>query len=181
VKKLAVIGRLAAAPNTGDTASSNTNPAYVVTPLAGSKAALKGKADMLYDDGSSIERAAAAARAADAVVLIVGYTHNVEGEFLDPSTMQDLTGGDRNRLSPHPEDGQLIRAIADVNPRTVVAVMSGSAVPMEAWRERVTAILMLWYPGMEGGHALADVLQGRVNPSGKLPFVIPNGLSISPS
>jgi beta-glucosidase len=51
--------------------------------------------------------------------------------------------------------------------------MGGSSVLMEAWRERVPAILMLWYPGMEGGHALADILLGRVNPSGKLPFVIP--------
>jgi len=67
----------------------------------------------------------------------------------------------------------LIQAIAAVNPQVVVAVMGGSAVMMEAWRERVPAILMLWYPGMEGGHALADILLGRVNPSGKLPFVIP--------
>lgn len=51
--------------------------------------------------------------------------------------------------------------------------MGGSTVIMEAWRKSVPAILMLWYPGMEGGHALADILQGKVNPSGKLPFVIP--------
>jgi beta-glucosidase len=51
--------------------------------------------------------------------------------------------------------------------------MGGSGVMMEGWRERVPAILMLWYPGMEGGHALADLLLGQVNPSGKLPFVIP--------
>jgi beta-glucosidase len=203
-RKIAVIGRLADTPNTGDTGSSSTRPAYVVTPLAGIQAALKGRADALYDDGSSIEKAAAAARAADAVVLIVGYTHNDEGEFLDPSTMQDLaalfpppspeeapaaqrymqdmtgqpadailTGGDRDRLTLHAGDEQLIRAVAAANPKTVVAVMCGSGVLMEAWRERVPVILMLWYPGMEGGHALADILLGRVNPSGKLPFVIP--------
>jgi beta-glucosidase len=51
--------------------------------------------------------------------------------------------------------------------------MGGSGVIMESWRERVPAILMLWYPGMEGGHALADILLGEVNPSGKLPFAIP--------
>jgi beta-glucosidase len=67
----------------------------------------------------------------------------------------------------------LIRAVVTANPRTIVTIVGGSSVLMEAWRERVPAILMLWYPGMEGGHALADILLGRVNPSGKLPFVIP--------
>ncbi len=204
LRKIAVIGRLADTPNTGDTGSSSTRPAYVVTPLAGIRAALKSQAEVLHDDGSDLERAVATARAADAVVLVVGYTNTDEGEFLDPKTMQDLaklfpppapeetpvadgfmqamvgqpadaflTGGDRDRLTLHPADEELIKRIADVNPRTVVAVMSGSCVLMEAWRECVPAILMLWYPGMEGGHALADILLGRVNPSGKLPFVIP--------
>jgi beta-glucosidase len=73
----------------------------------------------------------------------------------------------------HPEDEALIQAVAAENPRTVVAVMSGSTVIMEAWRDKVPAILMLGYPGQEGGHAFADVLLGQVNPSGKLPNVIP--------
>jgi beta-glucosidase len=204
VGQVAVLGRLAATPNTGDGGSSNTRPAYVVTPLEGIQAALEGEADVLYDDGSDLERARAAAQAADAVILVVGYTHQDEGEFVSPDTMRELAslfpapspeempfaqgfmqsragqpagafspGGDRDRLTLRPEDEGLIRAIASVNPHTIVAVMGGSAVIMESWREGVGAILMLWYPGMEGGHALADVLLGRVNPSGKLPFVIP--------
>jgi len=52
-------------------------------------------------------------------------------------------------------------------------VMGGSAIIMEEWRNKVPAILMIWYPGMEGGHALADILLGKVNPSGRLPFAIP--------
>lgn len=203
-QKLAVIGQLADTPNTGDDGSSNTRPAYVVTPLEGIQAALKGQAEVLYDDGSNLERAKATAQAADAVVLVVGYNHKDEGEFLDPNTVQDLaflfpapspeempiaqgfmqgmvgqpddgflSGGDRDRLTLHPDDEMLIQTIAAVNPQIIVAVMGGSGVIMEAWRERVPAILMLWYPGMEGGHALADVLLGRVNPSGKLPLVIP--------
>jgi beta-glucosidase len=204
LKKIAVIGRLADTPNTGDGGSSNTRPAYVVTPLAGIQAALAGQAEVLYDDGRDLERAQTTARAADAVVLVVGYTHIDEGEFLDPDTMQNLaslfppptpeeasiaqgfmrgmagqpddaflTGGDRALLTLSHDDEALIRAVATVNPQTVVAMMGGSAIITEAWRERVPAILMLWYPGMEGGHALADILLGRVNPSGKLPFVIP--------
>jgi beta-glucosidase len=204
LKRIAMIGRLANTPNTGDTGSSSTRPAYVVTPLVGIQAALKGQAEVLHDDGSDLEQATATARAADAVVLVVGYTHNDEGEFLDPNAMQGLaslfpapapeeapiaqgfmqgmatqpanaflTGGDRERLTLPPDDEKLIQAMAAVNPRTIVAVMGGSSVLMEAWRARVPAILMLWYPGMEGGYALADILLGRVNPSGKLPFVIP--------
>ena len=66
---------------------------------------------------------------------------------------------------------RLIQAVAAANPRTVVAMMGGSAIITENWREQVPAILMLWYPGMEGGHAFADILLGKVNPSGKLPCV----------
>ena len=82
-------------------------------------------------------------------------------------------GGDRDELTLRADDEALIQAIAAAHPRTVVAVMSGSAVIMEPWREAVAAILMIWYPGMEGGPALADILLGKVNPSGKLPFVVP--------
>jgi beta-glucosidase len=66
----------------------------------------------------------------------------------------------------------LIEWVAAHNPRTIVVVMGGSAVVMERWRAQVPAILLLWYPGMEGGHALADVLLGRACPSGRLPFAV---------
>src|SRR5690242_8039869 len=82
-------------------------------------------------------------------------------------------GGDRTSLRLHADDEALVQAVAAANPRTVVVVMTGSAVITETWRERVPAILVLWYPGMEGGHALADVLLGRVGPSGKLPCTFP--------
>ena len=73
----------------------------------------------------------------------------------------------------HAHDEALIQAVADANPNTVVVMMGGSAIITEAWRECVPAMLMIWYPGMEGGHALADMLLGEVNPSGKLPCVFP--------
>jgi beta-glucosidase len=82
-------------------------------------------------------------------------------------------GGDRRSLALSAADEALIRAVASANPRTIVCVMAGSAVIMESWRREVPALLVLWYPGMEGGHALADVLFGAVAPSGRLPFVSP--------
>jgi beta-glucosidase len=207
VQRLAVIGKLADLPNTGDRGSSNTAPAYVVTPLQGLRAALGDGVTLLYDDGSDPVRAAAAAQAADAVLCVVGYTSADEGEFIDPAAFAQLAalfppptpaeapvaqamlqsaaapaapegagfgvGGDRSRLTLHAEDEALILAVAAANPRTVVAVMAGSAVITEAWREQAAAIVMVWYAGMEGGHALADVLLGRVNPGGKLPMSFP--------
>ncbi|MFN2297286.1 MAG: beta-glucosidase [Anaerolineales bacterium] len=204
VKKLAVIGELAGIENTGDGGSSNTRPPYVVTPLEGLLEELEGRADIIYDKGNDIDRAAQVARDADAVVIVAGYTHLDEGEFTAPDSVADLAeyfpppsrdefviakslmafygptkvegnpvppGGDRRLLTLRPEDEALIQAVAAANPRTVVAMMGGSAIITENWREQVPAILMLWYPGMEGGHAFADILLGKVNPSGKLPCV----------
>lgn len=204
VRKVAVIGRLAAVENTGDGGSSNTRPDYVITPLQGLQSALEGQAIILFDDGRDLARAQATAAATDVALLVVGYTSDDEGEFIAPDVFQELVsmfpvpnpeesqiaqklfeklstenavafppGGDRDTLTLRPEDEALIRAVSTVQSKTVVVIMSGSAVIMEAWRDTVSAILMIWYPGMEGGHALADIVLGKVNPSGKLPFVVP--------
>ena len=201
-RRLAVVGRLAAVPNTGDGGSSNTQPAYVVTPRDGLRAAL-GERAVDFDDGDNPERAARTAAAAEAAVVVVGYTHEDEGEYIPPDMIPMFAptfpppapaeapiaakilpghghaaggfspGGDRERLTLSPRDEQLIRAVAATQPRTIVVLMVGSAVITEAWRDRVGAIVVLWYPGMEGGHALADVLLGRVNPGGRLPCTFP--------
>jgi beta-glucosidase len=211
LKRLTVIGKLASVANTGDGGSSNTSPDYVVTPLEGLRAALADQCEVLFDDGSDATKAAALAAGCDAAIIVTGYTHADEGEFVSPGNeavkeffprprLRDLPhlfkilmasrkgrtggafapGGDRTRLTLRPQDETLILAVAEANPRTVVAVMAGSTVLMEAWRERVAAILMLWYPGQEGGHAFADLLTGRVNPSGRLPLVVPTDASHLP-
>jgi beta-glucosidase len=89
-------------------------------------------------------------------------------------------GGDRSSLTLSTADQALIRAVASANERTIVCVMAGSAVIMEAWRAAVPAILMIWYPGMEGGHALADLIFGKTSPSGRMPFVTPRDASQLP-
>ena len=201
--RLAVIGHLAAIANTGDGGSSNTVSAHIVTPLEGVQT---GFAHVTYDNGYDLERAKELARAAEAVLLVVGYTKADEGEFVSPDTTSGLRslfpapstpaeaqiaasvasglaaraeasgafsrGGDRASLRLRPADELLIQAVASVNKNVIVAVMSGSAVLMNIWEDAVSAVALLWYPGMEGGHALSDVLLGRVNPSGKLPFSI---------
>ncbi len=83
------------------------------------------------------------------------------------------TGGDRRTLTLHPADEDLVLAVAAAQPRTIAVVMAGSAVVTSRWHDAVPAMLMLWYPGMEGGHALADVLLGHADPGGRLPCVFP--------
>jgi beta-glucosidase len=82
-------------------------------------------------------------------------------------------GGDRRSLHLHEDDVSLIRTVAAANPRTVVAVVAGSAVVVSEWDHLVPALVQAWYSGMEGGHGLADVLTGRVDATGRLPFSVP--------
>jgi hypothetical protein len=82
-------------------------------------------------------------------------------------------GGDRASLRLPAAHVELIRAVAAANPRTVVVVVAAGAVITEEWRDAVPAVLLGWYAGSEGGHALADVLLGAVDASGRLPFSIP--------
>jgi len=168
IHRLALIGRLATAPNLGDGGSSRVRPPAAVTPLQGLREAL-GEPVVGFDAGRDLRAAANAACQADVAVVVAGSTLRDEGEYFPVI----FAGGDRERLTLSAHDEALIRAVAEANPRTVVVLIGGSAFVTEAWRERVPAILMAWYPGMEGGHALADLLLGRVNPSGKLPCVFP--------
>lgn len=89
-------------------------------------------------------------------------------------------GGDRQNLSLKPEQTALIQAVAGINPYTVVCLVCGSMIMIDDWAENVPAILYTWYSGMEGGTALARLLFGDVNPSGKLPFTIPTSVEHLP-
>jgi beta-glucosidase len=206
LRRVAVIGRLAAVRNLGDGGSSDVWAPDVVTALDGLRSALPG-VEVIHDEGAD------AAAGADVAVVVVGYTRADEGEFIGSEGTSHLgalmpgpddpelaarfnawvaaepgadppdgvvaeaggfsTGGDRSSLRLHPEDEELVLAVAAANPRTVVAIVAGSAVLIDAWADAVPAVLQAWYSGMEGGHALADVLLGRVDASGRLPFSVP--------
>jgi beta-glucosidase len=86
----------------------------------------------------------------------------------------DFAAGDRTDLRLPAEQVALIRHVAAANPLTVVVLMGGGAMLSQEWHDAVPGLLLLWYPGQEGGHALADVLLGRVSPSGRLPFSLPS-------
>lgn len=201
VRHLAVIGALADADNLGDEGSSSVQPPHTVKLLDGVRTAFPDGV-VAFDSGADLTAAATAARAADVAVVIVGYTADDEGESLasmDTATLQlmprpmgskrlaggaskaislatrirSTSAGDREQLTLKPDDEALIEAVAAVNPRTVVVLVAGSAVLTERWRNKVASIVVAWYPGMEGGNGLADVLTGAVEPGGRLPFAVP--------
>ena len=183
--KIAVIGRLADVENTGDHGSSNAKSPYVISPDHGLANYHAGSGNtVVLDDGSDLDRAREVARDADQVVVVVGYTFEDEGEYLiSTENMKKSaeagrligekgTGGDREDLSLVKADRELIHALADANEKLVVVYVGGSGIDMSDWDHKVPAILFAWYAGMEGGTALARVLYGDVNPSGKLPFAM---------
>jgi beta-glucosidase len=108
-----------------------------------------------------LAHAVALARSSDVAVVVVGTSDAVESE-----------GFDRTSLALPGRQDELVRAVAAVNPRTVVVVNAGAPVELP-WRNEVAAVLVVWFPGMEFGNALADVLLGTVEPGGRLPTTWP--------
>ncbi|WP_026404893.1 beta-glucosidase [Actinomadura rifamycini] len=115
-----------------------------------------------------MERAVAAAAAADVAVVVVGTSAEVESE-----------GFDRTSLRLPGRQDELVARVAAANPRTVAVVNAGSPVELP-WRDGVAALLLTWFPGQEGGHALADVLLGDREPGGRLPTTWPAELADCP-
>ncbi len=172
-KKIVVLGELGDTENIGDHGSSKVHPYYTITPFRGLMKAMPC-AEVLYNDGKDIEKARELAQAADAVVIVAGYIHCDEGEYL--SDRADIAegemGGDRVSMRLHSRDVDLIHGLKDVNPNTVVSIIGSSAILIDEWEKDVPAILFSFYSGMEGGNALADILFGDVCPSGKLPYTV---------
>ena len=115
-----------------------------------------------------LSRAVELARTSDVAVVVVGTSEAVESE-----------GMDRTSLALPGRQDELVRAVAAANPRTVVVVNAGAPVEMP-WRNEVAAVLLVWFPGMEFGTALADVLLGAVEPGGRLPTTWPAAMAEAP-
>ncbi len=175
-KKIALIGKLANTEIIGDHGSSWVRPPYVVTPEEGLKKANEN-CEVIFNDGSDIESAKKLAKEADAVVFVVGYNHDDEGEFISEDQMENYTGavgGDRKEsLGLHKDEIELLQQVGPVNDKSVAVLAGGNMIMMTEWYDCVNAVIMAYYPGMEGGTALAEIIYGDVNPSGKLPYVVP--------
>jgi beta-glucosidase len=189
LRKIALIGRMADSANLGDRGSSLVRPPYVVTPLAGIRQALGPDVDIIIADENDLAAVRAIAAQADAVIILAGLTPESEGEFIpgdltldggSPSGRKNSIGGDRSDLYLPADQEAMIKAACAVNENCVVVITAGSAIMMEHWQDQASAILFSFYAGMEGGAALADILFGKVSPSGKLPFTIPKSIDDLP-
>jgi beta-glucosidase len=185
IKSLAIIGPNAAVARTGGGGSSLVHPPYAVTPLDGIKQRAGRQVQISYALGAGIpgedpkndtpeareqlrKEAVAIASKADAAIVVVGDSPAIESESFDRKTLDLPEGQD-----------ELIREVAKVNRNTIVAFNAGGPVNVSRWVENTSAVLAMWFAGEEGGNAIADVLFGDVNPSGKLPFSFINDWSQS--
>jgi beta-glucosidase len=174
---IAVVGDLADEINLGDRGSSMVTSSSVARPLDGIRAAA-GPATVEYlPSGADFSRLADF----DVAVVVAGLTYRDEGEFI-PTAQQEAEGGDlarggdRSTLELPSEQRDLIERAVAAAKRTVVVLQGGSAIIVRDWVDRVDALLMAWYGGMQGGHALARCLFGDVSPSGRLPVSFPRSM-----
>ncbi|MHA1340584.1 MAG: beta-glucosidase family protein [Promethearchaeota archaeon] len=143
--------------------SSAVWPPYEITPYEGIKEKIKSfnnKIEIVSNPSG-----------ADVVFLILGLSHKLH---------QDSEGSDKNSLELPKKQIKLINKISALNENIVVILINGSPVSME-WIDKIPAVLEAWYGGMEGGRAIANVIFGDVNPSGKLPITFPKRLEDSPA
>lgn len=164
--ELVVMGPLADVENIGDEGSSAVDPAGVVTALEGltdnaGAATITHIASMSPTTEDDMVIAAA-----DAVVLVVGLGQDDEGEGL-------IAGGDRDSLALPAEQLELIEHVAALGTPTIVVLEGGGPILVDDWIDLVDAVMIAWYPGMRGGNAIARVMFGDTEPSGRLPASVP--------
>jgi len=178
VRRLAVIGRAAKEAHFQGGGSSHINPTQVDVPLE-ELAKLAGGAEITFSEGypaddssqpDLIAAAVAAAQAAEVALLYIALPPSKESEGYDRTDL-DLTG----------QQVALIKAVCAVQPNSVVILNNGSAIAMNTWIDAPAAVLEAWMMGQAGGGAIADVLFGVVNPSGKLAETFPLRLSDTPA
>lgn len=191
VKSIAVIGNNADRKQAIGGGSSQVKAFYEITPLQGLKNSVGHKISITYSEGykterggtadaSLIQQAADAASKADVAIIVGGWTHNyIFDKWGDDA--YDAEGVDKPSMQMPFGQDELIKAVLKANPRTIVVLIGGGPVDMSQWLKDTKGIIQAWYPGMEGGNALAKIIFGQVNPSGKLTVSFPKKLEDSPA
>ncbi|HYF68122.1 MAG TPA: glycoside hydrolase family 3 C-terminal domain-containing protein [Ohtaekwangia sp.] len=190
IKTIAIIGANADHKHAGAGGSSQVNAKYEITALAGIKNLVEKKVKIEFAPGYEISKegklnqkliddAVRVASKADVVVYVGGWIHGFSDAWNDNAF--DSESVDKPSMSLPFAQNELIDAVQKANPNVVIVLYGGAATDMSAWHDKVKGIIQAWYPGMEGGNALARILFGKVNPSGKLPMTFPKRLEDSPA
>jgi beta-glucosidase len=176
-KRYAIVGDLATIANLGDRGSSFVTSSDTTSILSGITQLLQ-RAELTYFNSSDNLQSLGDF---DACIVVAGLTYLDEGEFI-PTQQQEAEGsdlargGDREVLTLPEPQRQLIESAAGHARKTIVVLEGGSAIEVTDWLDLVDGLVMAWYPGREGGHAVSNVLFGVTNPSGRLPVTIPTHL-----
>ena len=133
---------------------------------AGGEAGIKLIWEFLDNNSNKLDEALKIAKEADIVLFFGGTNHTYDTESLG---WGDVSGADRPDLELIGNQKELIKQLTEVNPNVVVVLIGGGPLSVETWIDKVKGVFMAWYPGQEGGNAIADLLLGKVNPSAKLP------------
>ncbi len=190
IKSIAVIGFNAARKQSMGGGSSQVRAFYEVTPLDGIKNIAGNSIRVEYAQGYEIKRggganqqmideAVALAKKSDVVIYVGGSTHGYRYDVWGDNAY-DAEAVDKPDMDMPFGQDELLQQILKVNPKMVVTLMGGS-IDMTKWISNTPAVIENWYAGMEGGNALAKILFGAVNPSGKLPMTFPKKLEDNPS
>ncbi len=191
VKTVAVIGANAERANSMGGGSGQIRAKYEISALQGIKNELGSGVNVTYTPGYTIARdqkadpaliaqAVAAAKGADEVIFVGGSIHGYDYSKWSDNAY-DAEGTDKPDLKMPFGQDELVQAVLAANPNTVVVLLGGGPIEVAAWAGQAKAIVEAWYPGMEGGNALAHLLYGDVNPSGKLPVTFPVKLEDAPA
>ena len=189
LKRIAVIGPNADVPQLGDYTLTN---APAVTPLEGIRKAVGKGVRVVHAAGCDIygqsregfAQAVQAARGSDVAIVVIGGASMAMAGTGWGSSDQLATCGegfDRTELTPPGVQDELVRAIHATGTPTVVVLVHGRPYSIVWMQQNIPAIVEAWYPGQEGGNALADILLGKVNPSGKLPITVPRSVGHVPA
>lgn len=191
VKSVAVIGYNADRKQSMGGGSSQVRAFYEVTPLQGLQTLAGNQLAITYSKGYNIQRGAQAdaamiqeaveaAKKADVAIVVGGWTHGYDYDVWADNAY-DAEDADKPDMQMPFGQNELIKAVVAANPKTVVVLLGGGAIDMSQWVNNTPAIIQAWYPGMEGGTALANILMGKINPSGKLPMTFPKRIEDSPA
>lgn len=190
VKSIAVIGMNASRAQSMGGGSSQVKAFYEITPLAGIRN-VAGNIKINFAQGYDIVRggganqamineAVEAAKKSEIAIVVGGWTHGYNYAIWGDNAYDAEEADKPDMNMPFGQD-ELIQAVIKANPKTIVVLMGGGAIDMSKWIASTPAILQSWYPGMEGGNAIAKILFGQVNPSGKLPMTFPKKLADHPA